>query len=186
MPVKQFSQAQSVHAYLPNFPILPACVTQWIHLSAHKVLPIFQPGAAIITLLSSHLGSPWRPCPQQTAWGPGGRAGSWGPCNVARASLIRATWKLGDFDTSCFQRSTRRTEQRHRQRGRVYVCVCVAAKTSGPAFLKPHWVCSEEGPTPAHRLTTTKEGRENARGRGRAPGGGGEGHKRSWDHTRAA
>lgn len=34
---------------------------------------------------------------------------------------------------------------------------CVAAETSGPAFLKPHWVCSKEGPTSAHRLRATKE-----------------------------
>ncbi len=46
--------------------------------------------------------------------------------------------------------------------------MCVAAKTSGPAFLKPHWVCSKEGPTPAHRLIATKEGRENVREGGRA------------------
>lgn len=42
-----------------------------------------------------------------------------------------------------------------------------AAKTSGPAFLKPHWVCSKEGPTPAHRLRVTKEGRENVREKAR-------------------
>lgn len=45
-------------------------------------------------------------------------------------------------------------KQRFRQRA------CVAAETSGPAFLKPHWVCSKEGPTSAHRLRATKEGRE--------------------------
>lgn len=44
----------------------------------------------------------------------------------------------------------------------------MAAKTSSPAFLKPRWVCSKEGPTPAHRLRATKEGRENIRGGGRA------------------
>lgn len=44
----------------------------------------------------------------------------------------------------------------------------MAAKTSSPAFLKPCWVCSKEGPTPAHRLRATKEGRENIRGGGRA------------------
>lgn len=44
--------------------------------------------------------------------------------------------------------------------------VCVAAETSGPAFLKPHWVCSKEGPTSAHRLRATKEGTERKRERG--------------------
>lgn len=47
---------------------------------------------------------------------------------------------------------------RFRQQARV------TAETSGPAFLKPHWVCGKEGPTSAHRLRATKEGREGERG----------------------
>ena len=68
---------------------------------------------------------------------------------MARASLIQATWRL--------QEGTRRFRQQ----------ACVTAETSGPAFLKPHWVCSKEGPTSAHRLRATKKGRERNREGGR-------------------
>lgn len=83
-----------------------------------------------------------KPNPPPAWWGPEGWAGDWGPFAVVSASLIQATWRLKK--------------------------VCVAAKTSGPAFLKPCWVCCKEGPTPAHRLRVTKKGRENVGEGGRA------------------
>lgn len=145
-----------------------------------------------------HLCSPRRLGPRPTATGPGGRAGSAGPRGApARASRIRATQKP---EESLARGAAAGAQQRHRDTVPVSlcmcarVCACVAAWTSGPAFLKPHWVCSEEGPTPAHRLTATKEGRENARRgerRERREGGGGEEEESeretrgARDHTRA-
>jgi len=145
------SQTQSVptHSPIPRLR-LPAWVPVRVHLSTHKVPLISQLQAAITRLLSPHLGSPMQPGPPPTVWGPEGWAGDWGPCNVASASLIRGTWRLEKVDTHSFQSSTPK-----RGKGRV----CETAKISGPVFLKPCWVCSKEGQTPAHRLRATKEGR---------------------------
>lgn len=88
---------------------------------------------------------------------------------MVSACRFRATWKLEKLTQPAFSADPKAEAQAE----------SVAAETSGPAFIKPHWVCSKEGPKPAHRLRATKEGSVSVREGGRA-----RGETEKEDHTR--
>lgn len=127
----------------------------------HRALLISQPQAAVISVVSS----PWLSMVARLTairTGPRRTARRLGPLKSGVSISNPREPVAGEVDTGGFQSSIQTQSQRHRQR------VCLAAETSGPAFIKPRWVCSKDGSAQAHRLRATKEGRENVREGGRA------------------
>lgn len=115
--------------------------------SAHKLFLII--AAAAGGHNNAAVSSPWLSAAAQPA------ANSTGPRRMGRkrGTPQRGTSISNPSDLEAGEEGRRRLRQQAR----------VTAETSGPAFLKPHWVCSKEGPTSAHRLRATKEGRERKR-----------------------
>lgn len=167
MLVNQNSQAQSVLTYLPFAQVEVTCLSC-------PARPFVCPQSATnIPAAGSNnysaVFSPWLSIvaqPTANSMGPRRMSRKLGTLQCGTCISNPSNLEAGEgWHKRLSEQHAENRTQRHRQR------VCVAAKTSGPAFLKPRWVCSEEGPTPAHRLRATKEGRENVREKGRARGG---------------